>query len=140
LQVDDITKEAVLFHSQVPEYGEYTLTATASGCYADRHRIIQLNNGGLTEIDVFLPKISKSIANIIVVNYIVGELTNYQNYIRLSVGNKTIEEQRLQYGSNPSELRANVYLLKDRAYIVTVYNENESRCLGWISPSLDGYI
>jgi len=139
LQVDSITKEAVLFHSQVPEYSEYYLTATADG-YATRHRVIQLSNDSLTEVDVYLPKSSESIANVIAVNDIVGELTGYQNYIRLSVGNKPIEEQKLQYGSSPTELRADVYLLKSKPYIITVYNERESRCLGWIYPSLDGYI
>jgi len=139
LQVDSITKEAVLFHADVPEYGEYYLTATAND-YATRHRVIQLSNDSLTEVDVYLPKSSESIANVIVVNDIIGELTNYQNYIRLSVGNKTIEEQKLQYGSSPTELKAYVYLLKSKPYIITVYNEHESRCLGWIYPSLDGYI
>jgi len=127
-----VTKEAVLFNADLPESGEWFLTASASD-YAERNRILNLSES-LAEINVYLPPDNKSVLNVIRVYDSSGSF--YENTkLRLQKGSEVIEEKYLT-----PEHSASVYMLETAYYSFYLDNGQETRNIGMLKYDPDGYI
>lgn len=130
LQTDDVTKEAVLFHADVPEYGEYRLKVSSDGYYP-RYLYVNLSNDKLEEVDTYLPQISKAV-------YVTFHVTDYTgmfyNNTKLILS-KLINNQNKIINSAPLDLehKVSTYLIPGDEYIVSLSNGSETRTFGYIS-------
>lgn len=128
---DDVTKEGVLFNDNLPQKGEWLLTASSTN-YGTRNLILELDN--YVEKNVYLPPTSTTVINVIRVYDSTGKFYT-DTKVRLQKGGEVIEEQYLS-----PEHTAGVYFLKDAYYSLYLDNGEEIRSIGLVKYDPDGYL
>ncbi|WP_245526161.1 LamG domain-containing protein [Archaeoglobus profundus] len=133
LQVDSITKEAVLFHADVPEYGKYQVKVEAGG-YSPRYYGVNLTDDKRIELDTYLPPSDKSV---LIIFQLEDNANFYNNNTMLILkkaftdGSKTVYQNYFDI-----EKKCSVYLIADDIYHVYVDNGIETKYLGIYSSSI----
>ena len=132
LQTDSVTKEAVLFHADVPETGEYWLKVLQNGIY--RQVLVNITDA-LTEITMYFP--SKNIVQVVfqLVDYTGQFSSDAILALKKLLNSSLVKIHEEQFDAFKE---ANSYLIAGERYQICVRNSVEERTIGWFTPYASG--